>query len=150
MKKLRYIPNFIEQMPNDMNNYFEDKINGFRDQLPWPIANMDDMVWYWDPRMDQKGIQGQYNNFYWHKERKQFIYRGVLASSGILMPDFMVGTVCHELRHAYLAQHFPHMLLFQATRLPGLMRLQHKYMGVRAVERKANELMGLASLNDAI
>ena len=150
MSKIKDIPKGVELMPNEINNYFDNKIEEFRDKLSYPIAKMDDMVWYWDSRMDQKGIQGQYKNFYWDSQIKSFIYRGILATSGQLMPEYMVGTVVHELRHAYLAQNFPHMVAFTLTRLPGLMYLQHRYMGVWQVEKEANVFMGLGSLNNGI
>jgi hypothetical protein len=150
MGKVKELPELVVKMPPDMNNYFDNKIEEFRSQLSYPIAKMDNVVWYWDSRMDRRGIQGQYRNFYFDFERKTFIYRGILATSGKLMPEYMVGTVAHELRHAYLAQNFPHMIAFNLTRLPGLMYLQHKFMGVWTVEKEVNRLMGYDALNASI
>ena len=134
-------------MPNEMNNYFEDILNKYTPYLSYPIARMDDVLWYYDDRMDKVGIQGRYKNVAFRNWR--LIYKSILATSGKLMPDFMCGTVTHESRHAYLARGW-RIILFTLTRLPGLMFLQHKYMGVWQVEYEMNCLMGNPNLNPAI
>jgi hypothetical protein len=135
-------------MPNKMNNFFEETIKKFIPYLSYPIAGMDDVVWYWDDRMDKVGIQGRYKNvafWTWFEP----VYKSVLASSGKIMPKFMMGTCGHERRHAKIA-HGWGIILFTLTRLPGLMFIQHKYMGVWQVEYEINCLMGDPELNPAI
>lgn len=102
---------------------------------------MDDVVWYWDDSMDKKGIQGRYINC--GLMSGVVVYKAVLATSGLLMPSFMVGTAAHELRHAEIAYESP--ALFTLTR--GIPAIQHKMMGCYAVEAEANTAMGHSNLN---
>lgn len=117
--------------------WFDDKVNELRPKLNAEIADIDMTSLYWEDEYNEdNGIMGSFNHF--QPDRVK------LNPTGKLMPEFIIGTLVHELHHKWQFEKYGRVL-FVLLAIPGLRRLTIEPSAYR-LEDQVDELMGQGGL----
>ena len=132
----------MQELSKNERRIFYNELSGIRASLPYSIAVLPDANLFWDKGMMDKGILAR---FYW------FGLKIVLAEELRGYDDkldsdevrYTTPDLIHELTH--MSIYLNHPFIFWVTNLMPF--IQHKFMGVHANEKAANELLGLGGLS---
>ena len=132
-----------EFKPNERRRFYNE-LGRIRGHLPYAIAVLPNANLYWKSGMIERGTIAR---FYWFG-LKICIAEELRGADNVLDADefrYTTPDLVHELTHMYIYLRNP--VLFWATNF--MPWIQHKFMGVHANERMANELCGLRGLSNA-
>ena len=128
----------MEKLSDEQVKFFINSIEFLENKLSYPIAPVREAELYWEPKYEGGATLASFSQ--WSPKRIK------ISTGGKMVPEMMLATVIHELRHMYQFQKYGRVL-FSLASIP-IIRMRLLETSAWNVEREAEGLLGQTGLNN--